>query len=48
MSESLEIKQKYLREHILDLGHDAEAFMAYCERNYGEINLEAWTLPKLK
>lgn len=28
--QSIETKQQYLREKILETGHDAEAFMAYC------------------
>lgn len=46
--ESIENKQKYLREKILEKGHDAEAFMGYCEENYGHIDLEGWSYGKLK
>ena len=45
--ESIEAKQLFLRENILDKGYDAESFMGFCEEKYGSIDIEGWSLKKL-
>ena len=47
--ESLEQKQKYLREHVLEKGYDPDQFMEFLTGKKGEqgINLENWSLKDL-
>ena len=48
-NESLEQKQRYLRENILEKGYDPDKFMDYLTMKKGEegINLERWSLQEL-
>ena len=48
--ETLEEKQKYLRENVLEKGYDPDKFMAFLTMKKGEegINLENWSLEELK
>ena len=47
--ETLEQKQKYLREHVLEKGYDPDKFMEFLTMKKGEsgIDLENWTLKEL-
>ena len=47
--ETLEKKQKYLREHVLEKGYDPDKFMEFLTMKKGEsgIDLENWTLKEL-
>ena len=44
---SLETKQEYLRTHIIEAGHNPEAFMEYCEKTHDLSKLEQWTMQEL-
>ena len=41
---SIELKQQYLRENILDANYDPNQFMDYCESEHGGVNLDDWSL----
>ena len=47
--ETLEQKQKYLREHVLEKGYDPDKFMEFLTMKKGEsgIDLENWALKEL-
>lgn len=47
--ETLEQKQKYLRENVLEKGYDPDKFMEFLTMKKGEqgINLDIWTLQEL-
>ena len=47
--ETLEQKQKYLRENILEKGYDPDKFMEFLSNKKGEpsMNLDKWTLQEL-
>ena len=48
-SETLEDKQKYLRDNILAKGYDPDKFMAFLlsKRGESEINLNNWTFQEI-
>ena len=46
--ESIEKKQQYLRDNILEQGYDPEDFMGFCEETLGQIDLEGWSFAKLQ
>lgn len=48
MPETLEEKQTYLREKILEKGYDGERFMYFCKQKYGEIDINAWSITFLQ
>ena len=50
MDDSLESKQQYLREQILDKGYDPNQFFTFLlsKRNEEEANLETWSFPDLQ
>lgn len=46
--ESIEQKQQYLCQHIIDGGYDPEEFTVYCEKLMGSIDLAGWTFSDLE
>ena len=48
--ETLEEKQKFLRENILEKGHDPEKFIEYLTMKKGkdEININNWSLQEIE
>ena len=50
MDDSLESKQQFLREQILDKGYDPNQFFTFLlsKRNEEEANLETWSFPDLQ
>ena len=50
MDDSLESKQQYLREQILDKGYDPNQFFTFLlsKCNEEEANLETWSFPDLQ
>lgn len=49
MSESIEDKQDFLRDAILDKGYDGNQFMAFLQEKKGEeIDLNEWSLEELR
>ena len=47
-SESIEAKQQYLRENVINAGYDAEDFVEYSSQQHNLEDLANWTLDKLK
>ena len=48
MSESIEDKQDFLRDAILDKGYDGNQFMSFLQEKKGEeIDLNDWSLEEL-
>lgn len=41
---SLEAKQRYMRERILDAGYDAEQFVEFCSGRHDLEDLENWAM----
>ena len=50
MSESLQEKQEYLRQEIMDQGYDGGAFSSFISsiRGEEEVDLDSWTFEDLK
>jgi hypothetical protein len=49
MEEDIKIKQTYLREHILDKGYDAEAFVDFLyDKKENGNDISIWTLEELQ
>ena len=50
MSESLEEKQEYLRQEIMEQGYDGGEFSAFISsiRGEEEVDLDSWTFEDLK
>lgn len=46
--ESIEQKQQYLCQHIIEGGYDADEFTHYCERVMGGIDIAGWTFSDLE
>jgi hypothetical protein len=45
MSENtLEAKQQYLRENIIEAGYDPEVFVEFCSKTHDLDDLENWSM----